>query len=99
MALIDTIERLHQQGWSQRRIAQELQIDRETVARYLGLSGAAKPATSEGALSVSKPATPVEALSAAASTASAVSLNDCSSCTASANEIVSTSCSSSSPVS
>ncbi len=35
MALIDTIQRLHQQNWSQRRIALELEIDRETVSRYL----------------------------------------------------------------
>jgi IS30 family transposase len=33
MALIDTIQRLHRQKWSQRRIALELQIDRETVSR------------------------------------------------------------------
>ena len=34
MALIDTIQRLHQQGWSQRRIARELDIDRNrTTAR------------------------------------------------------------------
>ncbi len=57
MALVDTIQRLHQQKWSQRRIAKELQIDRETVARYLAQLEASKPATAEGALSESKPAT------------------------------------------
>ena len=57
MALIDTIQRLHQQNWSQRRIALELQIDRETVSRYLRLAEAPKPATAEGALHDSKPAT------------------------------------------
>ena len=57
MALIDTIQRLRQQQWSQRRIAKELQIDRETVARYLAQLEAPKPATPEGALSDSKPAT------------------------------------------
>ncbi len=35
MALIDSVLTLHQRGWSQRRIARELDIDRETVARYL----------------------------------------------------------------
>jgi transcriptional regulator with XRE-family HTH domain len=49
MALIDTIQRLRQQKWSQRRIAKELQIDRETVSRYLGQLEAPKPATAEGA--------------------------------------------------
>src|SRR5579872_768559 len=35
VAMIDTILSLRQRGWSQRRIARELGIDRETVARYL----------------------------------------------------------------
>jgi transposase len=35
MAVIETILTLHRRGWSQRRIARELDIDRETVARYL----------------------------------------------------------------
>lgn len=35
MAIRDTIHTLHQQGLSQRRIAEELGINRETVARYL----------------------------------------------------------------
>jgi transposase len=35
MALIDTIWTLHQRKWSQRRIARELNINRETVARHL----------------------------------------------------------------
>ena len=33
--MIDTILSLHQRGWSQRRIADELGVDRETVARHL----------------------------------------------------------------
>jgi transposase len=46
MAAVDTILTLHGLGWSQRRIAQELGIDRETVARYVHSSpAAAKPAT------------------------------------------------------
>jgi transposase len=103
MALIDTIERLHRQGWSRRRIARELQIDRETVARYLGMGAAPKPATAEGALSASKPATQSEALSEASPTASATSpaanLNDCSSCTPREIETFSSAVSASSSIS
>ena len=44
VAVIDTILSLHQRGWSQRRIARELGVDRETVARHLGLARASKPA-------------------------------------------------------
>jgi transposase len=61
MALIDSIHSLYQQGWSQRRIARELDLNRETVARYLkGDPESSKPANapigspSEGELS--KPA-------------------------------------------
>src|SRR6266571_5378625 len=81
MALIDTIQRLRQQHWSQRRIAEELQIDRGTVARYLALQEAPKPATAEGALSESKPATGEGALSDGANSASTADLNECSQCT------------------
>lgn len=81
MALVDTIQRLHQQKWSQRRIAKELQIDRETVARYLAQLEASKPATAEGALSESKPATSEGALSDCAGPASSSDLNVCSQCT------------------
>ena len=35
MAIIDTIRTLHDRGWSQRRIALEMGIDRSTVGRYL----------------------------------------------------------------
>jgi transposase len=35
VAVIDTILSLHQRGWSQRRIARELGVNRETVARHL----------------------------------------------------------------
>ncbi len=45
VAMIETILSLRQRGWSQRRIARELGIDRETVARYLRQSPTApKPA-------------------------------------------------------
>src|SRR3954447_6836115 len=35
MAVRETIRTLHRRGWSQRRIADELGIHRETVARHL----------------------------------------------------------------
>jgi predicted transcriptional regulator len=35
MAISETIRTLHRRGWSQRRIANELGINRETVARHL----------------------------------------------------------------
>jgi transposase len=45
VAMIETIVSLHRRGWSQRRIASELGIDRETVARYVKQARAApKPA-------------------------------------------------------
>src|SRR3974390_3673225 len=45
VAMIETILSLRQRGWSQRRIAREPGIDRETVARQLRQAGApAKPA-------------------------------------------------------
>jgi len=44
MANIETIHTLHQQGWSQRRIARELGINRETVARYIARTQTPKPA-------------------------------------------------------
>src|SRR5690242_6773974 len=44
VAVIDTILSLHQRGWSHRRIARELGIHRETVARYLRQAPAPKPA-------------------------------------------------------
>ena len=62
MALSETIQSLSQRGWSQRRIARELKVNRETVAKYLrSPRDASKPATAplgspaEG--NASKPAT------------------------------------------
>jgi hypothetical protein len=81
MALIDTIQRLRQQNWSQRRIALELEIDRETVSRYLRLAEAPKPASVEGALHDSKPATAEGALNDPAPPDTPTDLNDCTSCT------------------
>jgi transcriptional regulator with XRE-family HTH domain len=61
VATIDIIFSLHSRGWSQRQIARELDINRETVARYLKqASAASKPANappgSDISESVSKPA-------------------------------------------
>src|SRR5271157_925780 len=49
MDIQQTISTLSRSGWSQRRIARELGIDRETVARYRRLArqtGAPEPAVS-----------------------------------------------------
>jgi len=61
MAVSESIRTLHRRGWSQRRIADELGINRETVARYLRLAEPApKPANaptgSEESHGASKPA-------------------------------------------
>jgi transposase len=46
VSLQTTIHSLAERGWSQRRIARELGINRETVGRYLRLADSAKPAIS-----------------------------------------------------
>jgi transposase len=58
MALIESILSLYAQRWSQRRIARELKVDRETVRKYLRerLSGS-KPANLPTGSGGSKPAT------------------------------------------
>jgi transposase len=61
VAMIEIILSLHRKGWSQRRIARELEINRETVARYLRqVRTASKPADaptgSVGPDAASKPA-------------------------------------------
>jgi transposase len=38
MATVDSILRLHSQGWSERRISRALGVDRKTVARYVRLA-------------------------------------------------------------
>jgi transposase len=58
MALIESILSLHAQRWSQRRIARELEIDRETVRKYLRQQLCeAKPANAPTGSVGSKPAT------------------------------------------
>jgi transposase len=63
MATITAIECLLEQGWSQRRIARELGIDRETVSRYARSASPerAKPAISTAGSRPAGPA-PVEGL-------------------------------------
>src|SRR5512135_1214900 len=61
MAISETIRALHRRGWSQRRIADELGINRETVARHLRRADSPpKPANaplgSQGDQSAPKPA-------------------------------------------
>jgi transposase len=56
VAMIDLILSLHRRGWSQRRIAGELGINRETVARHLKLAQAApKPAIAPSGSDSSEP--------------------------------------------
>jgi hypothetical protein len=59
VSLQTTIHGLAERGWSQRRIARELGINRETVGRYSRLADSPKPAIStpgsEGGIE-SKPA-------------------------------------------
>lgn len=58
MAIVQAILQLHALGWSQRRMATELQIDRETVARYLKLyQNGANPATAPPGSADPNPAT------------------------------------------
>ena len=45
MALIETIITLRRRGWSRRRIARELGVDRETVTRQLRGAAEASNAT------------------------------------------------------
>jgi len=54
VAKVFSIKALHAQGWSQRRIARELGISRETVQRYL--AGASKPTIAPTGSDDSKPA-------------------------------------------
>jgi transposase len=56
MATNDFILTLHQRGWSRRRIARELNVDRETVARHLRAHAApSKPANAPLGSATSEP--------------------------------------------
>ncbi len=59
MALVTTVYTLLDQGWSRRRIARELGIDRETVRRYARLREASNPAGAPPGSEASK--TPISA--------------------------------------
>ena len=54
MAEISAIQTLLQRGWSQRRIARELGVNRETVARYAAALDP-KPAISTAGSCAEKP--------------------------------------------
>jgi len=57
VALVESIRSLFAQGWSRRRIARELGVDRETVGKYvLGQSGGSKPANLPTGSEAPKPA-------------------------------------------
>jgi transposase len=58
VAIIESIQALHAQRWSARRIARELGVDRETVGKYLRRGSCApKPANLPTGSADSKPAT------------------------------------------
>jgi transposase len=61
MAMVQALLALHAKGWSQRRIARELGIHRETVARHIRLAGSkpAIPLTGSEAVFEAKPAIPL----------------------------------------
>src|SRR5688572_14183143 len=56
MARVQSILSLHAQGWSRRRIARELSVDRETVSRYVQLDQQAGPLCGLDPSGNSKPA-------------------------------------------
>jgi len=60
MAERETIVALHRQGWSKRRIARELGVDRGAVRRLLRVSS--RPNSGEAASESSKAPTPVGGL-------------------------------------
>ncbi len=75
MADVQTILTLHEQGWSARRIARELQMDRATVARHIRLrrEAGSKPAiapTGSAAVGSASPGGPIATGTGAAGDAS-----------------------------
>ena len=48
MAKIQAILSLHQQNWQIRRIARELDVDRETVTKYVRVAWSTEPAENRG---------------------------------------------------
>jgi transposase len=61
MAISDTILTLHRRGWSQRRIASELGIHRETVARHLHLAQLSDAAPKPAIAPIGSPVDPASA--------------------------------------
>src|SRR5208282_3254541 len=56
MAIVETILTLRRRGWSQRRIARELDLNRETVARHLRQAQSATSTPADSAADQPKPA-------------------------------------------
>jgi len=61
MADVQSIVTLHARGWSGRKIARELGIDRETVARHLARVADSKPATAPAGISDASDSKPASA--------------------------------------
>ena len=73
VSLQTTIYSLSDRGWSRRRIARELGIDRETVGRYLRLAKPAISTTGLEGLGETKPAIPTAGSEEAGETKPAIS--------------------------
>lgn len=54
----ETIVSLHARGWSKRKLARELGLDRETVRRYIALAAAKPPTVQTGSDDVADPKPP-----------------------------------------
>jgi hypothetical protein len=68
MAISETVRALHRRGWSQRRIAAELGINRETVARHIRRADPPSKPANAPLGSEENPGTPQRALGTARST-------------------------------
>jgi transposase len=55
-----TILALHQQGWSKRRIARELDLDRATVRKYLAAADSKSPTPQTGSAESPPPKSPAD---------------------------------------
>src|SRR5438876_4400835 len=55
-----TILTLHQQGWSKRRIARELGLDRATVRKYLAEADSKSPTPQTGSAQTASPKSPTD---------------------------------------
>lgn len=71
MADVQSILTLHARGWSARRIARELGVDRETVGRHVRMSADSKPATTALTGNPGAPSEPADGVPTGASSESA----------------------------